>query len=59
MLRQAAAMLIPFPAAIATYGCRSTLPFGFELGTLAGSAVSVLGLAIGVVRSRRTFAGDR
>jgi hypothetical protein len=37
-----------------TYGRRSTLPFGLELGTLAGSAVPVLGLAIGLIRAPPT-----
>jgi hypothetical protein len=47
MLGQAAAMLIPFPAAIATQVCRNTLPLSLQYGTLAGATVPVLEFGIG------------
>lgn len=43
MLGQAAAMLIPFPAAIAAKVCHGTLPFAFDqVRSFAGPSVSVL-----------------
>jgi hypothetical protein len=59
MLRQAAAMLIPFTAAIATYSCRGTLSISLKYSTLAGTAVLVFELAVRVIGSRGAFAGDR
>ena len=54
MLRQATAMLIPFPATIAAKFCHGALPFAFDkVRSLAGPTVSVLiivgGLAGGIV----------
>lgn len=44
MLGQAAAMLIPFPAAITAKFGQSTLPFAFDqMRSFAGPTVSILG----------------
>ena len=44
MLGQAAAMLIPFPAAIATKFSQSTLPFASDqVGSFAGSTTAIFG----------------
>lgn len=48
MLGQAAAMLIPFPAAIAAEFCGGAFPLGLHLGTFAGSAVATLGDGLAV-----------
>lgn len=67
MLGQAAAMLIPFPAAIAAEVCGGAFSLGLQLGAFAGSAVATLGdgLAVrclgsgggGLASDRRFLAG--
>jgi hypothetical protein len=58
MLRQAAAMLIPFPAAIAAEFGRDPLPLSLRLSAFAGAAVPALYFAvIGVAGGG--FASDR
>lgn len=50
MLRQATAMLIPFPATIAAKVGHGTLPFAFDkVRSLAGPTVSVLIIVGGLV----------
>lgn len=48
MLGQAAAMLIPFPAAIAAKFCGGAFPLGLHVGAFTGSAVATFrnGLAV-------------